>query len=73
MALGGRTPNEVYFRRSSANEKLRIKPRERWPRRSPCAAPVAKVEGKRGQRLVLRVRRHECQTNLPIVTLRRVA
>lgn len=58
MALKGKTPNEVYYHRSAANAKPRIEPREHWPRGSPCELPAAKVNGKRGQRFTLRIRRH---------------
>ncbi len=57
---------------SPANEKPRIEPRNHWPRRSPCALPLVKVKGKRGQRFVMQVRRYDSQSNLPIVALRRV-
>ena len=30
MTLGGKTPNETYFTRPSANEQPRFEPRERW-------------------------------------------
>ena len=44
--LGGRTPEEVYFRRFPASRRPRYEPRERWPRGSPCAGPWALVRGK---------------------------
>jgi len=37
QGLGGRTPNEIYRGGTPANTKLRIEPRPRWPRGSPCA------------------------------------
>jgi putative transposase len=55
QGLAGRTPDEVYFDRSAANEKRRYEPRRGWPRNSACAAPQAKVKGRRGVRLDLRI------------------
>ena len=43
--LGGRTPDEVYYRRKAANTKPRLEPRADWPSASPCAAPQAPVRG----------------------------
>jgi hypothetical protein len=45
MTLNGKTPNEVYFSREPANERLRIEPRPRWPRGSPCAKPPIEIDG----------------------------
>jgi transposase InsO family protein len=41
--LGGKTPNEVHFSRSAANQQPRFEPRPRWPRGSPCAQPQVEV------------------------------
>ncbi len=38
--LAGKTPNEVYYAEYSANRKPRYEPRSKWPRGSPCAAPL---------------------------------
>ena len=46
--LGGKTPNEVYFSRSAANEQPRLEPRTRWPRSSPCARPQVDIDGAAG-------------------------
>ena len=46
--LGGRTPDEAYFRKFPANRKPRHEPRKDWPRGSPCARPWALVRGKPG-------------------------
>ena len=35
--LGGRTPDEVYYRKFPTNRKPRHEPRAAWPRGSPCA------------------------------------
>ena len=72
-ALGGKTPNEVYFQRSSANRRPRIEPRPQWPRGSPCAAPITLVAGKPGARFEIEVERLDGHVQLPIVRLRRAA
>jgi putative transposase len=72
-ALGGRTPLEVYQSSSPANEAPRFEPRLRWPRRSQCALPTAKINGRRGVRLKVVVSRFENRAHLPVVELRRAA
>jgi hypothetical protein len=72
-ALGGRTPNEVYFGRYPANRRPRFEPRERWPRGSPCARPWALVRGSPGARLELDVEFHAGRKHLPVVRLKRAA
>lgn len=71
--LGGRTPNEVYYKRLPANRKPRFEPRTAWPRASPCALPRTLVKGKPGVRLELHVDFYRGKRHLPIVTFRRVA
>lgn len=71
--LGGRTPLEVYQGLPPANETPRFEPRPLWPRKSPCARPAARVRGKRGTRLRLRVSRLENRPHLPVVEIRRAA
>ena len=73
VTLGGRTPNEVYERRFSANRKPRIEPRPRWPRGSSCAKPWALVGGKPGQRFDATVSFHKGRRHLPVVMLKRAA
>jgi hypothetical protein len=73
MGIAGRTPNEVYFRRQTANAKPRLEPRAKWPRGSPCAKPQVAVRGKRGAPVSLHVRFVEGRKHLPLVTLRRAA
>jgi hypothetical protein len=46
--LRGRTPDEVYFGKFPAARRPRFEPRQRWPRRSPCAMPHALVRGRPG-------------------------
>jgi len=73
MALSGRTPDEVYFRRLPANRRPRLEPSPRWPRGSPCAKPQALVAGQPGDRFVLELRHYDGRAHLPLVNLRRVA
>ena len=73
MALEGRTPNEVYFRRCPANRLPRLEPREHWPRRSRCAKPCSLVAGQPGDRFSLEVGHLDGRRHLPVVTLRRAA
>ena len=69
--LDGRTPNEVYLRLRPANQRTRIEPRKRWPRRSPCAGPQALIAGQPGDRFTLKVEFLGGQRQLPIVSLKR--
>ncbi len=80
-SLGGRTPDEVYFRRKPANEKPRYEPRAKYPRDAWCASPPrsarpfgqTKVKGRRGVRLKLEVRYFEGRRYLPLVEVRPAA
>ena len=71
--LKGKTPKEAYGKLLPANLKPRFEPRSRWPRGSPCAAPQAKIKGKKGSRLILIVGFFEGRKHLPVVELKRVA
>ena len=71
--LGGKTPNEVYHERYPANRRLRIEPRRRWPRGSPCAKPWALVAGKPGTRITINIDCHAGRRYLPVVKLQRAA
>ncbi len=73
MSLGGSTPNEVYYDRTQANQRPRYEPREGWPRGSPCAKPLAPVDGKPGVHVELDVRFHAGRKHLPIVSIKRAA
>jgi hypothetical protein len=53
--LEGKTPNEVSFARSPANEQPRIEPRRKWPRGSPCAKPEVAIDGNPGDPIVLEI------------------
>ena len=71
--FGARTPDEVYFGRFPACRRPRFEPRDRWPRRSPCAGPHALVRGRAGVVVELKVERRAGRGHLPIVTLKLVA
>ncbi len=72
-SLGGRTPDEVCKDLQPAVSAPRYEPRRRWPRGSPCAAPQAKVRGRRGVKLELNVERLGGRKHLPVVSLQRAA
>ena len=71
--FGARTPDEVYFGRFPACRRPRFEPRDRWPRRSPCAGPHALVQGRAGVVVELKVEHRAGRGHLPIVTLKLVA
>jgi len=71
--LEGRTPDEVYHSIRPACSAPRYEPRPCWPRGSSCAGPRAKVRGRCGERVELRVTYRARRKHLPIVTLRRAA
>jgi putative transposase len=73
QGLSGRTPNEVYFGKQPANERPRVEPRPRWPKRSPCALPAAVPWRKVGCVVELVVHHHDADGRLPIVELRSAA
>jgi putative transposase len=73
MTIRGRTPNEVYFRKSPAHRRPRLEPRPHWPLGSPCARPQELVAGQPGNHFTLDVQFQGGQRALPIVTLRRAA
>jgi len=72
-ALAGRTPNELYFRLRPANRRPRLEPRQRWPRRAPCAGPPTLIAGQPGDRFTLEVDFHGGARHLPVVSLKRAA
>ena len=72
-ASSGCTPLEVYRGLPRANQGSRFEPRGRWPRKSPCAAPIVPVKGRQGVRLRLVVSRFENRPHLPVVQLRPAA
>lgn len=73
QGLGGRTPLEVYEARQPANQRPRFEPRERWPPRSGCAAPVVAKKRHRPE-AKLELKTHTADGSiLPIVDLKRAA
>ncbi len=73
QGLGGRTPDEVYFRRRPANEKPQYESRPKYPRNAWCASPQTEVKGRRGVRVRLEVRHFEGRRHLPLVSVRPAA
>ncbi len=73
VKLGGKTPNEVYFRLRPENRRPRIEPRRRWPRRARCAAPRTLIAGHPGDRFTLEIDFHDGRRDLPIISLKRAA
>jgi transcriptional regulator with XRE-family HTH domain len=71
--LGGRTPDEVYFRQRPANRSPRFEPRALWPRPAPCALPQVLVKGQPGVRIELEVSYQHSRKHLPIAVIRRAA
>lgn len=71
--LGGRTPNQVYYRRFPGNRKPHLEPRERWPRGSPCAQPNTPVRGKVGQKVIIQIDDLEGRSHLPVISIRPAA
>ena len=69
MSLGGKTPDEVYFRKRPANRSPRFEPRPGWPHGSPCATPWALIQGKPGANIELKVAFQGQRRHLPIVRL----
>lgn len=71
--LGGRTPDEVYYRHFPACRRPRYEPRLKWPKGSTCARPWALVRGQPGAELELDVELLAGRKHLPVISLRRVA
>ncbi len=69
--LGGRTPDEVYFRQRPANRSPRFEPRALWPRPAPCALPQVLVKGQPGVRIEMEVSYQHSRKHLPIAVIRR--
>lgn len=72
-SLDGKTPDEVYYSKRAANQKPRLEPRERWPRKSKCASPNTLVAGQPGDAFTIDVGCVGGNKHLPIVTLNRAA
>jgi hypothetical protein len=73
MTLNGKTPNEVYFARSPANEQTRIEPRKDWPRGSPCSKPQVDIDGAPGDPMIFEIDCLEGRRHLPIIHVRHAA
>jgi hypothetical protein len=71
--LHGNTPNEVYYGIPPANQRPRVEPRARWPRRAPCPSPHAPIADKCGTLLRFDMHYRSGRKRLPVVTLRRAA
>ena len=71
--LGGRTPDEVYFRQRPTNRSPRFEPRALWPRSAPCALPQVLVKGQPGVQTEVEVCYRHGRKHLPVVTVRRAA
>ena len=69
--LSGKTPNEIHFSRLPANEQLRIEPRPKWPRESPCAKPQVDIQGNPGDAIILEIDCHAGHRHLPIISAHR--
>ena len=72
MSLNGKTPNEVYFNRRTANAKPRIETRPLAKHSTPCAKPRMCVAGRAGARVKVRLEFLEGRLHLPIIKVERV-
>ena len=71
--LGSAVPDEIYHHRRRAIRAPRFEPRQRWPRRSGCAAPQTLIRGQPGAKLELQVRYQGDRRHLPVIKLKRAA
>ena len=71
MALRGRTPDEIYFRKRAANTLPRIEPRLGLKHSSPCAAPHTMMAGKAGRKVDVKLTFLEGRKHLPIIQVLR--
>jgi len=71
--FGARTPDEIYFGSFPVCRRPRFEPRQRWPRRSPCARPHALVRGRPGAVVELSVEHRTGRKQLPVISLQCVA
>ncbi len=71
--LEGATPLERYEDQTPANQAARYEPRNKWPRKSPCAQPIVSVKGRRGVKLELVLSFMDDHKKLPVVELRKAA
>jgi len=71
MALKGRTPDEVFYRKRAANTLPRIEPRVGLKHPSPCAAPRVMMAGKAGRKVNVQLSFLEGRKHLPILKVLR--
>jgi transposase InsO family protein len=69
QALGGATPDEMYFGKRPAHSELRLEPRARYPASGPCARPRVPARRARGVKLGYQ----DAIAELPVVELRTAA
>ena len=67
MALKGRTPDEVFYRKRTANTLPRIELKHS----SPCATPRTMMAGKTGRKVNAQLSFHEGRQHLPILKVLR--
>jgi transposase InsO family protein len=72
-ALGGKTPNEVYFSRPAANEHPRLEPRASWPQDARCAQPQVDIEGQPGDPIIFEIDCLKGRRHLPTIRAQRAA
>ena len=72
MSLNGKTPNEVYFNRRTANAKPRIETRPLAKHSIPCAKPRMCIAGRAGAKVKVKLEFLEGRRHLPIVKVERV-
>jgi len=71
MALKGRTPNEIFFKKRAANTLPRIEPRVGLKHSSPCAKPCVMMAGKAGRKIDVKLTFLEGRKHLPIIQVLR--
>ena len=71
--LQGKTPNEDHFSLRPATRRLRIEPRERWPRSAPCVKPLTLIVDPPGNRFVVQIKFHDNKRHLPKLAMKPAA
>ncbi len=71
MTLEGKTPDEVYFCKRSANSLPRIEPRPKVHHSTPCARPRMIMAGKPGRKFCAQIAFLEGRRHLPILIVQR--
>jgi hypothetical protein len=70
-SLDGRTPDEVFFHKRTANTLPRIEPRAGLRHNSPCAKPRTMIADKAGRKINLKLSFLEGRQHLPVVQILR--